>query len=83
MVEYRQNSFWRSRTGLTLCVFLAVATIFLLTEHWAHVIGVLPLLLPLGLCLGMHAFMHGDHGHGGHGGHGQHDSPVAKEHEHD
>ncbi|OIR00535.1 hypothetical protein GALL_174080 [mine drainage metagenome] len=86
MVEYQQTSFWRSRTGLTLCVFLTVAVAFLLTEHWAHVLGVLPLILPLGLCLGMHAFMHdghGGHGQGGHGDHAQHDTPTAKEHDHE
>lgn len=83
MVEHQQSSFWRSRVGLTLLVFLSVAASLLLTEHWAHVAGFLPLALLLGLCLGMHAFMHGGHGHGGHGmgGHdpGSHDSSNAKE----
>jgi hypothetical protein len=32
------------------------------------VLGALPLLLPLAICLGMHFFMH--RGHGGHGGPG-------------
>ena len=39
---------------------------FLLTEHTAHVFGVLPWLLILA-CPLMHIFMH----HGRHGGHGQ------------
>ncbi len=52
--------------GLTLCVFLALAGIFLWVEHRAHVLGALPLLLPLLICIGMHLFMH--RGHGGHGG---------------
>lgn len=61
--------FWRSRTGLALLVFLAFAGFLLVTEHWAHVVGILPLALPLLLCLGMHFFMHGGHGHGGNGSH--------------
>jgi hypothetical protein len=46
--------------------FLAVAAFFLITEHTAHVFGVLPFLL-LALCPLMHLFMHGG-GHGGHAG---------------
>ena len=48
------------------CGFLIVAGFFLLTEHTAHVFGVLPWLLVLA-CPLMHIFMH----HGHHGGHGQ------------
>ena len=55
----------RSRAGLALMVFLAIAAFFLLTEHTAHVFGALPLLLILA-CPLMHLFMHG--GHGGHTG---------------
>jgi len=43
-----------------------VAGFFLLTEHTAHVFGVLPWLLILA-CPLMHIFMH----HGRHGGQGQ------------
>jgi hypothetical protein len=43
-----------------------VAGFFLLTEHTAHVFGVLPYLLILA-CPLMHIFMH----HGHRGGHGQ------------
>ena len=59
----------RSRTGLVLLGFLAIAAFFLLTEHTAHLFGVLPFLLLL-LCPLMHLFMHGGHGsdHSGHGG---------------
>jgi len=57
--------FWRSRTGLALLGFLAIAGFFLLSEHRAHVLGALPLLL-LALCPLLHLFGHG--GHGGHGG---------------
>lgn len=58
-------SFWRSRYGLGLVVFGAIAAYFLLTEHRAHFFGALPLLLLLA-CPLMHVFMH--RGHGGHGG---------------
>jgi hypothetical protein len=42
--------------------FLAIAAFFLLTEHRAHLLGVLPFLL-LALCPLLHLF-----GHGGLGG---------------
>ncbi|WP_114970708.1 DUF2933 domain-containing protein [Rhodoferax ferrireducens] len=58
--------FWRSRYGIGLLVFGAVAAYFLLTEHRAHFFGALPFLLLLA-CPLMHVFMH--HGHGGHGHH--------------
>lgn len=45
--------------------FIAVAAFFLLTEHTAHVLGVLPYLL-LAACPLMHLFMHHGHRHGGH-----------------
>lgn len=62
-----QAPFWRSRTGVTLLAFLAFLAFtgfLLVTEHWAHVAGILPLALPLIICLGMHFFMHGGHDHG-------------------
>ena len=43
--------------------FLLVAGFFLLTEHRAHVLGILPYLL-LFACPIMHLFMH--HGHRSH-----------------
>ncbi len=58
---------WRTRGGIVLLGFLAVAGFYLVTEHTAHVLGVLPLLLLLS-CPLMHVFMH--HGHGGHDEHG-------------
>ena len=57
--------FWRSRYAIGLLVMGAIATYFLLSEHRAHFLGALPLLLLLS-CPLMHVFMH--HGHGGHGG---------------
>ena len=55
---------WRSRYAVGLLFFGAVSTYFLLSEHRAHFLGVLPLLLLLS-CPLMHVFMH--HGHGAHG----------------
>ena len=60
------SAFLRSRTGVVLVAFLAIAAFFLLTEHTAHVLGVLPYALLL-LCPLLHVFMH--HGHHGHSGH--------------
>lgn len=63
------QTFLTSRTGMVLIAFLAIAGFFLITEHTAHVFGLLPYALLL-LCPLLHLFMHG--GHGGHGGHGDH-----------
>jgi hypothetical protein len=35
----------RSRTGVVSLAFLAIAAFFLVTEHTAHALGVLPFLL--------------------------------------
>jgi hypothetical protein len=64
--ESRRGGFWTSRGSIVLLVFLGIAAFFLLTEHTAHVFGVLPYLLVLA-CPLMHLFMHG--GHGGPGAH--------------
>jgi uncharacterized membrane protein len=64
--ERQEQPWWRTPIGLVTCGFLIVAGFFLLTEHTAHVFGVLPWLLILA-CPLMHLFMH----HGHHGGHGQ------------
>lgn len=53
--------------NIVLIAFLAIIGFFLLMEHRAHLVGILPWLI-LALCPLMHLFMHG--GHGGHGGHG-------------
>ena len=55
---------WRSKSGIVLLGFLAVAGFYLVTEHTAHVLGLLPFLIFLA-CPLMHVFMH----RGGHGGH--------------
>jgi len=56
----------RSRTGIVFLAFLAIAAFFLLTEHTAHVFGILPYALLL-LCPLLHLFMH--RGHDEHAGH--------------
>ncbi len=67
--------FWRSRYALGLLVMGAIAAYFLLSEHRAHFIGALPLLLLLA-CPLMHVFMHNGHGSHG-GGHAGHRGPKA------
>ena len=58
----------RSRSNIVLLVFLAIGGFFLITEHAAHLFGILPYLLLL-LCPLMH-LLHGGHG----GGHSHHDA---------
>ena len=65
---------WRTRGGVVLLGFLAVAGFYLVTEHTAHVLGALPFLLFLS-CPLMHLFMH--HGHGGHDGHSTSQQPPG------
>jgi Protein of unknown function (DUF2933) len=55
------RSWFRSKSGLVLLGFLAIAGFFLWEEHKAHLLGILPYGLLL-LCPLMHLF------HGGHGG---------------
>jgi len=65
--HYRNRS--PRRANIVLIGFLLIGGYYLVTEHRAHLVGFLPLLLPLALCLGMHFFMHG-HGH-------RHDGPPS------
>ena len=51
------------RAGLALLGFLAIAGFFLLSEHRAHALGILPYVLLL-LCPLLHLFGHGGQGHG-------------------
>ena len=51
-----------SRWKLVLIGFLAIAGFFLISEHRAHVFGILPYLLLLA-CPMMHFFGHRGHGH--------------------
>jgi uncharacterized membrane protein YgcG len=59
----------RSRTWWAFAGFVAIAGFFLITEHRAHLFGILPFLFLLA-CPFLHRFGHG--GHGGHGGHESH-----------
>jgi hypothetical protein len=66
----QRNGWFHSRvTTWILLGFLTIGAFFLLTEHTAHVWGLLPYALLL-LCPLMMLFMHG--GHGGHGKHSEH-----------
>ena len=70
------KAFWGSRSAIGLIVLGGIALYFLLTEHRAHFVGALPIILLLA-CLLMHVFMHG--GHGGHGGEQHTDNAGAKQ----
>ncbi len=48
--------------------FAAIGALLLSTEHRAHALGALPLLLIFLLCPLMHFFMHGRHGRHGSSG---------------
>lgn len=63
------GGFWRSRTGVALLAFLAIAALLLAYEHRVHLFagGAGTVLLLVG-CIVVHLFMHG--GHGNHGGGG-------------
>ena len=71
LLDRRQERWERwGRWGWWL--FAAVALFYLLTEHQAHLFGVLPYVLLLA-CPLMHFLMHGKHG-----GHGLHEPPGAQ-----
>lgn len=69
----------RSRSSLALVGFLIVAGFFLVTEHRAHLFGILPFLLLLA-CPLLHYFMHGSHGGHGGGERGRRDDPPHAGH---
>jgi len=69
-----RSGWFRSRSGLVLLAFLAIAGFFLFTEHRAHVLGFLPYLLLLA-CPLIH-LLHGGHGRG-HGSHDERTPPRA------
>lgn len=55
-----EASFWKSPIGIAFVVLLAIAAFYLIAEHRAHLLGVLPYAFLLA-CPLMHIFMHGDH----------------------
>lgn len=48
-----------------IILILSIIGFYLITEHTAHLLGVLPWLILLA-CPFIHIFMHRGHGHGGH-----------------
>jgi hypothetical protein len=69
--QARATGWLRPGSRLVLFAFLAIGGFFLITEHAAHLFGILPYLLLL-LCPLLH-LLHGGHG----GGHGRHDHPEG------
>lgn len=68
------------RTNITMWLFLAFISYFLITEHWAHIVPYLPWVILLA-CPFLHLFMHGGHGHGtGHGDDDKQNSPENHSH---
>lgn len=65
--DHGQDSKPSNSVKFALIGFALVAGFFLVTEHRAHLFGILPYLL-LAACPLMHFFGHGHGGHGGHGG---------------
>lgn len=60
--EPPRGSFWKTRTGIVLLAFLAIALLMLTYEHRVHLFagnaGLLMLVLACGV---MHLFMHRGH----------------------
>jgi hypothetical protein len=76
--EPDRKPWWQTRGGVALVGFVAIAGFFLLTEHTAHVFGVLPYVLILA-CPLLHFFMHsGHHKGGGSAGEDHHHHPNPK-----
>lgn len=58
--QHERRPLPKFRSNIVLIGFLAIGAFYLLTEHLAHVLGILPWLLVLA-CPLLHHFMH--HGH--------------------
>lgn len=64
--SHQSRGGWSTVSKLVFWGFILVGGFFLITEHRAHLFGILPFLL-LAACPLMHLFHHhGGHGHGGH-----------------
>lgn len=61
--EHPSSHCGKSKNNWALIAFLAIAAFFLLSEHRAHALGLLPYLLLLA-CPLMHLLMHRGHGGG-------------------
>jgi len=75
-----ETGFWTSKTGIALCVLVALGALFLIIDHRAHALQWLPYALLLA-CPLLHLFMHGGHGgHAGRAGHadGAESRPAAR-----
>lgn len=75
--EHQSKLTWASPTYIVLFGFLLVIGFFLITEHGAHLLGILPWLLLLA-CPLMHIF----HGHGHHGGNSDNKGQENQERHH-
>ncbi|MDO9713677.1 DUF2933 domain-containing protein [Paracraurococcus lichenis] len=73
MSDQPRLPWWRTRGGVAALGFGLVIAFFVLREHYAHALGLLPYLLLLA-CPLMHLLMP-HHGHGGH----QHGRGQAEE----
>ncbi|MDE1988850.1 MAG: DUF2933 domain-containing protein [Betaproteobacteria bacterium] len=56
------HGFWQSRSSIAFLGLGLAASFYLLTEHTAHALGILPYLVLLA-CPLMHLFHHGHHHH--------------------
>lgn len=73
------GSWWRTPTGVTVIGFALILAFFVLREHFAHALGLLPYALLLA-CPLLHLFMHGGHGrHGDHWRAAPEDRATARE----
>lgn len=72
---------WKSRASLAWLVAAVAGGFYLVTEHRAHLYGLLP-YLALAACPLMHLFMHHGHHHGGHSqGHPPQDEAQGGSHD--
>lgn len=77
-VPAARPAWWRTPTGITVLGFVLVAAFYILREHDAHALGLLPYLVILA-CPLLHLFGHGSHGGHRHGAGAEGDAePVHK-----